>query len=169
MIVIMRSLTPYVLTTISLLIAGCQSSGVIQISADTYMISKSDAGPFATISTVRSEVMREVNEFAAKRGKIAVAVSSQSVPRQPGRVPYFEYQFQLLDKDDPRASGVTLKPRPDIVMQSDQKIKAEIKSEGAGSAKTDLYAELTKLDDLRKRSIITDEEFAAQKKRLLER
>jgi hypothetical protein len=34
-------------------------------------------------------------------------------------------------------------------------------------ATDDLYTELTKLDDLRKKGILTDEEFQAQKKKLL--
>ena len=32
----------------------------------------------------------------------------------------------------------------------------------------DVYSELMKLDDLRQKGILTDEEFAAQKKKLLE-
>jgi len=85
-------------------------------------------------------------------------------------VPYFEYQFRLLDRNDPRAQGVSLKLRPDYVVESTQNIKAEIKVEGnernRGDA-GDLYAELTKLDDLRKRGLITDAEYEAEKKKAL--
>ncbi len=38
----------------------------------------------------------------------------------------------------------------------------------ATSAQKDIYSELTKLDDLRKKGIITDAEFDAQKKKILE-
>ena len=34
-------------------------------------------------------------------------------------------------------------------------------------ATDDLYAQLTKLDDLRKKGILTDEEFQAEKKKIL--
>ncbi len=37
------------------------------------------------------------------------------------------------------------------------------------AAPTDVYSELKKLDELRKSGIITDEEFQAQKKKILER
>jgi len=33
----------------------------------------------------------------------------------------------------------------------------------------DFYTELSKLDDLRKKGVITEEEFAAQKKRIFEK
>jgi hypothetical protein len=166
----MKRIIPISILSLSVfLIAGCQSSGVIQLSTDTYMISKSDAGPFATLSKVRSDVMQEVTAFAAKQGKVAVAVSTQSIPRQPGHTPYFEYQFRLLDKGDPRAQGVTLSPRPDHVIENNQNIKADIKIEGGKNDKFDLYAELTKLDDLRKLGIITDTEFESEKKKLFER
>jgi hypothetical protein len=39
--------------------------------------------------------------------------------------------------------------------------------ESQKQATDDLYSELTKLDDLRKKGILTDEEFQAQKKKLL--
>jgi hypothetical protein len=155
-----------------LFVTACQSSGVIQLSGDTYMISKSDAGPFATLSSVRSEVMKEVYAFAEKHGKIAVAVSTQSVPRSPGHVPYFEYQFRLLDRNDPRAQGVTLAPRPDYVVESTQNINANIKLDAPGKNRgdtVDLYTELTKLDDLGKRGLISDAEYEIEKKKLLER
>lgn len=169
----MKSMIRLIIPTFALLfLASCQSSGVIQLSGDTYMISKSDAGPLATLSQVRSDVMKEVSEFAAKQGKIAVAVSTHSIPRSPGHVPYFEYQFRLMDRSDPRAQGVTLTPRPDHVIESNQNINANIKIEGLEKSKggaVDLYSELTKLDDLRKRGLITDAEYEAEKRKLLGR
>ena len=114
--------------------------------------------------------MKEVTEFATKHGKIAVAVSTQSVPRSPGHVPYFEYQFRLLDQNDPRAQGVTLTPRPDYVVESTQNINAQLKVEGLKTNRgdaVDLYTEITKLDDLRKRGLITDVEYETEKKKLL--
>lgn len=51
-----------------------------------------------------------------------------------------------------------------------QKIEMEIRSEQKvmTASSGDLYTELKKLDELRKESIITEEEFQAQKNKLLE-
>ncbi len=56
------------------------------------------------------------------------------------------YQFKLVDKGDPRAKRTP--------------------ADDAGK-KQDVYAELTKLDDLRKKGILTQAEFDSEKKKLL--
>jgi hypothetical protein len=100
--------------------------------------------------------------------KIAVPLAAREVVPMHG-FPSYEYQFQLLDKSDPRASGASLTPRPDVVIEKTEKITGDIRTKNTTEKKADLYSELTKLDDLRKRGIITEEEFIAQKKRLLEK
>lgn len=95
-----------------ILSTGCATatSGVMQISADTFMISKtSRAGAFANQSAMQAEVIRQANEYAASKGKIAVARGSRWERPNPG-FPTYEYQFILVDKDDPRAAGVSLQP-----------------------------------------------------------
>lgn len=111
--------------------------------------------------------MRRANAFAESRGKIAIPVASKETPAMPGRnMPNFEYQFRLVEKNDPRASGVALIPRADVVIES-QVHPAPSTSIKEPSGSHDLYAELLKLDDLRKRNIITESEFEAQKQELL--
>lgn len=78
----------------------------------------------------------------------------------------FEYQFQLIDKDDPGAAGGVLVPRADVVIENRSK-SPEKETSKERSKSSDLYSELLKLDDLRKRGIISDAEFEAQKAKLL--
>jgi hypothetical protein len=73
----------------------------------------------------------------------------------------------LLDKNDPRANDVSLLPRPDVVIQKTENIKNDSPAPTAPIIPADLYNELMKLDDLRKRGILTDAEFEAQKQKLL--
>ena len=81
-------------------------------------------------------------------------------------MPSFEYQFRLVDRNDPRAEGGALLPRAEVVM--DVHNTAPVAPINTGSGKSsDVYTELLKLDDLRKRGIITDVEFQAQKAKLL--
>lgn len=69
-------------------------------------------------AALKSEVIQEANAFARSQGKVAVAQASRFTPLAPGQEPSFEYQFRLLDKDDPRAQGSVLTARPDIVIEN---------------------------------------------------
>ena len=53
--------------------------------------------------------------------------------------------------------------------QAAESVPAVDTAHAASSATDALYSDLTKLDDLRKRGLITDEEFEARKKRILEK
>lgn len=57
----------------------------------------------------------------------------------------------------------------DVVIEKNEKVDADIKTEEKNPDSPDIYTELTKLDDLRKKGIITDEEFEAEKAKILNR
>ena len=149
---------------------GCRSPGIVQLSPDTYMITKEDhAGIFAfNRNKVKFDTIREANAFAESKGKVAIPISMKEHPVGVlGDWASYEYQFRVVDKNDPEAKRTSLAPRPDLVIEKNENISADIKLKDVSGEKTDLYAELTKLEDLRKRGIITDKEFEALKKKLL--
>jgi hypothetical protein len=149
-------------------LGGCATSKPIPLSNDTYMISQTSAGGmFKSMSSLKNEVITRANAFAASKGKVAIPIASKESPAYPGHMPNFEYQFRLVDKNDPRASGAALVPRPDMVIQNTGTTTADIEMKNVSS--NDVYAELMKLDDLRKKGIITEEEFQDQKRRVLYR
>jgi hypothetical protein len=82
-------------------------------------------------------------------------------------MPNFEYQFRLVDANDPRAPGGGLIPRADMVIENN--IHPSPTPIAAKSPEKDIYNELLKLDDLRKRGIITDAEFEDQKAKILKK
>jgi len=101
-----------------LLLVGCQSSGAIALSADTYMISRTSAGGiFKDMASLKAQVIREANEFAESKGKVAVAMAMRETPSAPGRMPSFEYQFRLVEKNDPKAHGTVMEPGPDVIIE----------------------------------------------------
>ena len=59
-------------------------------------------------------------------------------------------------------------PRADVVIEKTEKVIADITTKDKSDQKKDVYAELIKLDDLRKRGILTEAEFQTQKQKLLE-
>ncbi len=58
---------------------------------------------------------------------------------------------------------------PEIVTQSSESIDAESTTRGDIGSESDWYTQLTKLDDLRSKGILTDAEFEIEKKEILER
>jgi hypothetical protein len=88
------------------------------------MISREDhRGIFGSLANLKAEVIREANEFAAKQGKIAVPISAHEKPlgNGPAQWASFDYQFRVVDKSDPEARRTSLLPRPDIVIESNEK------------------------------------------------
>lgn len=148
-------------------LAGCANPGIVPMSQDTFMLTKADrAGIFGNAAALKAEVIQEANAFAASKGKAAVPIASNETPMAPGRFASFEYQFRLVDSTDPAARGGALLPRPNTVIENTGKTTVEVRTE---PVKHDVYTELLKLDDLHKRGVLTDAEFAAEKQRLLAR
>lgn len=153
----MRIINVVMPTLASLCILGCANPGVVQLSADTYLLSRNDkAGVFGNVSKLKAGVIEDANRFAESKGKVAIPISQDSTPAYPLHFATFDYQFRLVDKDSPLAVGGQLN-------YVDAAKGVELPSAHA------LDAELTKLDSLRKRGLITDAEFEVAKKRLLEK
>jgi hypothetical protein len=124
-----------------LLFAGCQSSGVVQVSDNVYKISlKSAGGMFADEVKMRSEVVSQANDFAASKGKVAVEITIHSDRPIALGLPKVEYVFKLVDKAS---------------------------DEAPTHKSNDVYDEIIRLDDLRKKGLITDAEYEAQKSKIL--
>ncbi len=159
--------------TMLLLVAaftGCKSTDIVQLSPDTYMLTVEDhAGIFGgSAASLQSRTIREADAFAASKGKIAIPVAMKQNPVGGFRQwPSCQYQFEVLDKNDPTAQRTSLTPRADIVVEKTDKVAADIRTKDETDQKQDLYTELTRLDDLRKRGIITDKEFESEKQKLL--
>lgn len=148
---------------------GCQNPQIVPVSQDTYMLAKADnAGIFGNPAKMKADVLKQASEFAARRGMIAVPVSLKEVPIGFGRKATVEYQFRLVAKDSPEAKNSAIIPVPDVVIEKKETVSKSVNTKAEEGPRGDLYNELIKLDDLKKRGIITEEEFQAQKKKLLE-
>jgi hypothetical protein len=148
-------------------LTGCATAEIVPIGTDSYMIAQTSAGGvFKAMASLKSDVMQRANAFAESKGKVAIPIAAKESPAYPGHMPSFEYQFRLVNKDDPRATGGGLVPRANVVVENHIQTQPAA-NPNPPSARKDIYVELTKLDDLRKKGILTDVEFEAQKRRLL--
>ena len=122
----MRQQLVFALTLVAALLSqGCASvPGPIQISPDTYIITREDhRGIFGSLASLKAEVINEANQFAARQGKVAIPISSQEHPlgRGPAQWASFEYQFRVVDKNDPEVQRTALLPRADVVIEKNEK------------------------------------------------
>jgi len=63
----------------ALVLAGCASSGPVQIGQNTYMISKRSAGGLAVPgATVKTDIIAEANTFCGKSAKETELISSDA-------------------------------------------------------------------------------------------
>ena len=158
------------ISVIAIILAGCANPSIVQVSPDTYLLSRQDhAGIFGNSSALKAGVISDANAFAAGMGKIAIPISSQEKPvgTTPGSWAKFDYQFRVVDKNDPEVRRTALLPRADVVIEKTERISADIRTKDTPSKQRDTYAELIKLDDLRKKGIISDAEFESQKQKIL--
>jgi len=64
------------------------------------MVSRmSAAGAFANRTKLKYDVIREANDFAASKGKMAEGIVWNETLAAPGQLPSFEYQFRLVNRD----------------------------------------------------------------------
>jgi len=156
------------------LLCGCANPEIVKLSPDTYMLTRVDhGGIFGNASALKAGVIRDADTFAASQGKVAIPVEAKETPMVPGYYGHpgtfasFEYQFRVVDESDPEARRTSLTPRPNVVIEKTEKISSDIHTKDETEKKPDLYTEIIKLDDLRKRGLITDAEYEAQKQKLL--
>jgi len=164
----MRKLSAMLL--LGLLVGCAHTIGIVQVSPDTYMLTREDHGGIFAFNRgkLKTDAIQEANAFAERQGKIAIPVSLHEHPCGVlGDWPSVEYQFRVVDKNDPEARRTSLVPRADVVIEKTEKISADVSVKDESQKPTDIYTELIKLEDLRKKGIISDSEFEALKKKLL--
>ncbi|MHB8447375.1 MAG: SHOCT domain-containing protein [Rudaea sp.] len=149
-------------------LAGCASNPApVQLSPGIYYITREDkGGVFGNAEAMKASVINDANAFAKSQGMVAIPVTTHFTPMYPFHFATFEYQFKLVAPDSPEAKPTPLTQTPNVRVEQRGRTQVEIHDKSA-APKQDVYDELSKLDDLRKRGVITDAEFEAQKKKLL--
>ncbi|MBS0375312.1 MAG: SHOCT domain-containing protein [Proteobacteria bacterium] len=179
------------------LLAGCATpqTGLRQIAPDTYRISRVDpGGQYADPAAMRAAVVAEAAAFARGKGGTALEVASHEETLPVGRLSTIDYDFRVAPAGAtaalPAAQGTPARPAPAAVPAAGTAPEAGAAPAAsapptraalpappgsgaepprtAASAVSQLHEDLLKLEDLRRRGILTDEEFARLKQRLIE-
>jgi len=153
------------LASIVLLLGCTTTTGVVPIGKDTYMVSGSGKSPGGySGSDVKAAAFKEATAYCAGLGKHLQILHTDQRDMSFGKNATAELQFMCLDSSDTELT------RPRLTKEADQviEVRKDIKIKDTTSAPSrDVYGELIKLDDLRKRGILTEAEFETQKKALL--
>jgi len=119
----MKLLTMVSVMFITIYFSGCANPGIVKMSPDTYLLSRADhGGIFGNTAKLKAGVIKDATEFAESMGKVAIPLHSNSTPVYPGHFATFEYQFRVVDKNDPEARRTSLTPRPDIVIEKKKRL-----------------------------------------------
>lgn len=163
------NLTKVILFAIGLLLVGCAHPPITKLSGDTYILTRTDkGGVFGNASAMKTDVLREATDFAEAQGKAVLPISINETPLIVGaRFASIEYQFRLVDKDSPALKQAAMVKRADVVIEQTEKKTVDVKTQDITAIKRDTYGELIRLDDLRKRGILSDDEFKVEKQKLL--
>ena len=151
---------------VALLFTGCASnSGVVPIGKDTFMVSRQAATGFSGSGTLKAEAFQEASEYCQNIGKSLQVVNTYEAapPYILANFPKAEIQFMCLDQKDVELNRPKLKKEADTVIE----IKNKVTTKDEPIKSNNTYTELIKLDDLRKKGIITETEFNEQKRKLL--
>ena len=142
-------------------------SGVVPIGQDTYMVSRQAASGFTGMGSLKADAFKEANQYCISQNKkIQVVNTYESQPPYVfGNFPRAEIQFMCLSDGDKEYVRPKMKKEADVVIEKKNDISIDLKTQD--QLDKDVYAELIKLDNLKKKGIITDKEFEIQKKRLL--
>jgi hypothetical protein len=80
-------------------LAGCASTtGVVPMGQGTYMVSRHDNGPAASMGSVKVAALNEAGEFCQDKGGDYQVLSSNDVPRSLGQFPQVSLQFRCVTK-----------------------------------------------------------------------
>jgi len=113
-------------------------------------------------------VMGKPTSVSAQGGKeyLNYALSETDYDAAYGRTtPYYVRLINGKVESYGRTGDFDSTKTPTVRLESDQSIKQDVQVKGSG----DLYTELKKLKELKDSGVITEEEFQAQKKKLLEK
>jgi hypothetical protein len=106
------------------------------------MLTKEDHGGIFAFKRgrLKTDAIREANTFAEKQGKVVIPVFFKEHPVGIlGDWASVEYQFRVVDKNDPEARRTALVPRPDFVVEKNEKISADVHTRDESQKGKDLY------------------------------
>jgi hypothetical protein len=164
-------------------LCGCTPPGIVRLSNDTYRVSRADPGHvYADAAALKAAAAADADAFARGRGQRAVEVDSRLETLSVGHLTTLDYDFRLVADEATAAVAAAVPPSPTAApggsgVAAPPPPPAAAPAHVPPSPPPDLsqyrvpdaraYDELLRLDELRKRGILTEEEFQTLKAKIL--
>jgi len=119
------------------------------------------------VEKLKAEALDDANKLASSQGKEIKIISV--VVKKPWYVtgfPSAKVTFRVLPHGDPELAAPATAP---LALAPVPAGTPTVGGSGSTATNDDLYTALLKLDDLRKRGILTEKEFEQEKKKVLDR
>jgi hypothetical protein len=152
-----------------------QNPEIVPLGHDTYALTRwAETGFTRNTEKLKTQALEDAAAYCAKLHKELKIVSTTTArPAIPlTGFAHAKVVFKALDANDPELHAPVSAAAPSAAMPASAPGAATpaVAENAAPPTATDvLYSDLMKLDDLRKRGLLTEEEFQAQKKKLLEK
>jgi hypothetical protein len=93
----LNRIAPLIISITTVMFTGCQSTGVIPMDQDSYMIGKKDGTPGLGVSlSNKAEVYNEANNFCHAKGLEIMTLHVTTTPAMPGQLGSTELQFKCV-------------------------------------------------------------------------
>ncbi|WP_214645076.1 hypothetical protein, partial [Aliivibrio fischeri] len=80
-----------------LVVTACQSTGVVPMENETYMIGKKDSSPGLGVSlNNKAEVYREANDFCSQKGLSVKTININVLPAKFAKLGSTELEFKCI-------------------------------------------------------------------------
>ncbi len=94
---------------------GCQSTGVVPMDQDSYMIAKKDGTPGLGVSfSTKADVYREANAFCSSKGLELMTLEVIITPARPAQLGSTELRFKCVP---PGGTAQPMQRAPDTVIE----------------------------------------------------
>jgi hypothetical protein len=165
-----RLLLPLGLAAGFLAVANTASASVAKFEAlgdETYACTREASTSFdRNVDQLAAEAKEDAVKFCVSKGKEAKIISIVVHKAWPTLgFSKATVKFAALQPGDPELADKT----PVAIVTEGRKPKKSVEAGAIEAPVDELYNGLMKLDELRKRGLLTDEEFQAEKKKLLNR
>ena len=142
---------------------------IVPLGQDTYALTRwAENGFTRNTEKLKARALEDVAAYCAKLHKQPKIISTTAThPLVPlTGFAHAKVVFKALDANDPELRAPVAAAGAEMAQVPPAPAPA---AAPPPSATDQLYSDLMKLDDLRKRGILTEEEFQAQKKKLLDK
>ncbi len=149
-------------------VSANSKSKIDDLGGNTYAVTREATTAFdRDVEKFKSEVQTDATKFCAEKGKtMKIVAMTTDRPHIGGGFTYAKLTFKALDANDPELTAPAPAPAAAPVPAAAGGVTAPTT---LPTYPGDLYTEILKLDDLRKRGLLTDKEFEQEKKKLLKR